>query len=1517
MPKSIRQLSSRIRLTLFITVLCLAVTALLAHGFFTRRAQAISNTIVISQVYSGGGASTGSPTYKFDYVELFNLSPSTVSLTGYSLQYGSATGNFGGSGNIFSFPSGTSIPAGKYLLVKLGSAGSLGADFTADLTSGGLSMAQGSGKVALATTVSTLGCGATATPCALPNAQIIDLVSWGASNNAEGGTTVNNGTAFPNTSVGAVRKLSGCQDTDNNNNDFNVVSGPVPRTSSSPANNCTPTNNSPTITPPASPIATKNQDDPPFTVSLTGNDDGGVYSWSATPGTGITSVSVTGGQGTPNVTYTVTLQSGFNGTAKFTASLSDLVNPAATQLVNIAVNAPVIVDNPPTITPPANPIATVTRDEVPFTVGLSGSDDHNSYGWAAIPGTGVSSVVVTGGQGTASVTYTVALQAGFTGTATFTASLSDNVNPAASQLVNITVNPPTPLNHITISQIYGGGGNSGATYRNDYVELYNPTNGPVDLGGWTIQYASATGTTWQAQPLGGIMQPGEYYLISLASGGAVGAFLPAANIDGSINMSATSGKVALSNGGDALSDCPTSDPTLVDLVGYGTAECKEGGATAPQGNNTTAIFRKNGGATDTNSNSLDFLTGPPNPRRTTPIVEIGPYVLSVDPRANSTTGPYDASITVNFTEPVDVDTSWYNINCANTNSHNDATVAHTSDFKTYVITPNTSFQFSEQCTVTVLKTRIHDRDFDDSAADTDTLKADYIWSFTVVAANVLPLPYPSSVHLTMGNPSNALADTNFPNNYLMEKPTYSLSYNRDKGTPNWVSWHLDPSWYGSLARVDTFRPDPAVPSDWYRVQAFDFFLTGFDRGHMTPNADRDHESRIPINQETYLMSNMVPQAPDNNQGPWANMENALRSITNAGNEIYVVSGPQGVGGTSSNGFTTSIANGKVTVPANTWKVALVLSQGTNDISRVNCSTRTIAVIMPNVQGIRTTNSNDWMNYLTTVDAVEALTTYDFFSSLPEPIQRCIEKGVNGVGNGLLDTDADGVPDATDNCDFTQNVGQQDFDQDGIGDACDSDDDNDNTSDTDEAACGSNPLNAASTCEVCDGADNDLDSAVDEGFTNTDGDSQADCVDADDDNDNISDVDEAACGSNPLSSASTCEVCDGADNDLDSAVDEGFPNTDGDGQADCVDADDDNDGTLDTAEGACGSNPLNAASTCEVCDGADNDLDSAVDEGFPSTDGDGQADCVDADDDNDNISDVDEAACGSNPLNAASTCEVCDGADNDLDGSVDEGFPNTDGDGQADCVDADDDNDNISDADELACGSNPLNAASTCEACDGVDNDLDGTIDEGFPNTDGDGQADCVDADDDNDNISDVDEAACGSNPLNSASTCEVCDGADNDLDSAVDEGFPNTDGDGQADCVDADDDNDGTLDTAEGACGSNPLNANSRCEICDGIDNDLDGMTDEGFADTDNDGQADCVDPDDDNDTVIDAIDNCPFVANTNQADADQDGFGDACDAQIGPPTKDQCKNGGWQFFNYPRRFNNQGDCIQFVNTGK
>jgi endonuclease G len=231
---------------------------------------------------------------------------------------------------------------------------------------------------------------------------------------------------------------------------------------------------------------------------------------------------------------------------------------------------------------------------------------------------------------------------------------------------------------------------------------------------------------------------------------------------------------------------------------------------------------------------------------------------------------------------------------------------------------------------------------------------------------------------------------NQPLNYLLDKPQYAVSYNRDNGRPNWVSWHLNGSWIGSAARQNDFRNDTSLPSGWYQVTSTDYTGSGFDRGHHTPSADRTNT--IENNSATFFMTNMMPQAPDNNQGPWEALESYTRTLVGQGNEVYIVAGGTGIGGTGSNGgVTNTVASGHVTVPAQTWKVIIVISDGSNDVSRVNAQTRVIAVLMPNQQGIR---ANDWKSYRVSVDQIEALTGYDFFSNVPLDIQNIIEARVD-------------------------------------------------------------------------------------------------------------------------------------------------------------------------------------------------------------------------------------------------------------------------------------------------------------------------------------------------------------------------------------------------------------------------------------------------------------------------------------------------------------------------------------------
>lgn len=240
----------------------------------------------------------------------------------------------------------------------------------------------------------------------------------------------------------------------------------------------------------------------------------------------------------------------------------------------------------------------------------------------------------------------------------------------------------------------------------------------------------------------------------------------------------------------------------------------------------------------------------------------------------------------------------------------------------------------------------------------------------------------------LGNPSDATASPAQPNNYLIVRPQYVMSYNRDRGIPNWVSWQLNQTWIGSLPRTE-FEPDSSLPEDWYRVRPSDYTGSGFDRGHLVPAADRD--SRPDDRQAVFLMTNILPQAPDNNRGPWGELERYCRQLVEQGKELYIVAGGAGTGGTGEKGNRQSL-RGKVAVPAKLWKVVVVIDRPELGLEGITEATRVMAVIMPNRQGIK---DQDWRQFSTSVDAVEALTGYDLLSNLPVSQQAVIEAKVDG------------------------------------------------------------------------------------------------------------------------------------------------------------------------------------------------------------------------------------------------------------------------------------------------------------------------------------------------------------------------------------------------------------------------------------------------------------------------------------------------------------------------------------------
>jgi predicted extracellular nuclease len=193
-----------------------------------------------------------------------------------------------------------------------------------------------------------------------------------------------------------------------------------------------------------------------------------------------------------------------------------------------------------------------------------------------------------------------------------------------------------PSPSIVISQIYGGGGNAGATLTNDFVELFNRGTAAVDVAGWSVQYAPATGNSWARTNLSGTIQPGQYYLVQEAAGTGGTQPLPTPDATGSIAMSAIAGKVALVNNQTPLT-CGAGclpNAAIVDFVGYGAANSFEGAAPAPALMSSTADVRGSNGCVDTDENGLNFTAGTPNPRSSaTPLAPCG------DPSATATVTP--------------------------------------------------------------------------------------------------------------------------------------------------------------------------------------------------------------------------------------------------------------------------------------------------------------------------------------------------------------------------------------------------------------------------------------------------------------------------------------------------------------------------------------------------------------------------------------------------------------------------------------------------------------------------------------------------------------------------------------------------------------------------------------------------------------------------------------------------------------------------------------------------------------
>jgi endonuclease G, mitochondrial len=235
----------------------------------------------------------------------------------------------------------------------------------------------------------------------------------------------------------------------------------------------------------------------------------------------------------------------------------------------------------------------------------------------------------------------------------------------------------------------------------------------------------------------------------------------------------------------------------------------------------------------------------------------------------------------------------------------------------------------------------------------------------------------------LGNPSHNLT-LSADRYHLFLRPQYALLYDRTTNTPAWASWQLNASWLGDGTRPQ-FAPDPALPTGWFRVTPHNYTGSGFDRGHIVPAADRN---RTPEDEAAvFYMSNIAPQAPDNNRGPWEKLESYCRRLVKSGKELYIIAGPTGQGGVGSAGSANTIANGKITVPAAFWKIVVVNNRPGLGLDGITQNTRAIAVLIPNQQGIKEAR---WQQFRTNVRALEQRTGYDFLSNLPVPVQEALE-----------------------------------------------------------------------------------------------------------------------------------------------------------------------------------------------------------------------------------------------------------------------------------------------------------------------------------------------------------------------------------------------------------------------------------------------------------------------------------------------------------------------------------------------
>ena len=246
----------------------------------------------------------------------------------------------------------------------------------------------------------------------------------------------------------------------------------------------------------------------------------------------------------------------------------------------------------------------------------------------------------------------------------------------------------------------------------------------------------------------------------------------------------------------------------------------------------------------------------------------------------------------------------------------------------------------------------------------------------------------TSLQMPLGNPSNATADTNNHTHFLIQRTIEAMDFNDTLGQPNWASWDLTSAdANNAVTRQNSFAADTNLPASFHKVAANEYAYSGYDRGHLCDSADRTDSTND--NNLTFLMSNMMPQTPNNNEITWAGFEGYCRGLADAGNEVVIICGPSGFTGAKIN------TNGYVSIPSYTWKIAVIATVGAGPVTnRITATNRVITIKVPNINGV----SNAWQNYITSASQIQVDTGFTFFTALSPDVAAALRAKVDGQTN---------------------------------------------------------------------------------------------------------------------------------------------------------------------------------------------------------------------------------------------------------------------------------------------------------------------------------------------------------------------------------------------------------------------------------------------------------------------------------------------------------------------------------------